>query len=144
MKNMYKKIKGISYVEENEKIALYNAQNVFDYIKNEYINIDKEVVFIVYVDSDNHIISKELLNYGGIDYSIVDARNLFKRILNINASGFFMVHNHPSGCPKPSKEDKEVAREIKDISDKLNIRFLDNLIINSRTGFFSFFSEDLI
>jgi len=44
-----------------------------------------------------------------------------------------MVHNHPSGDPKPSAEDLSVTKSLKQLTDLLPIRFLDHIIIGRKS-----------
>jgi len=63
--------------------------------------------------------------------------------VRLNASGVILVHNHPSGNPTPSKEDKLLTKEITDAAFALDIRVLDHLIVG-KDGYFSFMENNLL
>ena len=50
-----------------------------------------------------------------------------------NAAALIMVHNHPSGDPKPSAEDLSVTKALKQLTDLLPIRLLDHIIIGRKS-----------
>ena len=63
-----------------------------------------------------------------------------QKALECRAYAFFLIHNHPSGDPTPSKEDLSVTKKIKEISHLMNIQFLDHIIIGDTH--YSFFDND--
>jgi DNA repair protein RadC len=52
-----------------------------------------------------------------------------------NAAALIMVHNHPSGDPKPSVEDLSVTKSLKQLTDVMPIRLLDHIIIGRKNYF---------
>lgn len=140
---IYKKMEILREVNINYKIQILSSNNCYEFIKNEFENLNKEIVFLILVDTKNQVIQKKLLSIGTIDFSIVDMRDLFKEILLISASGFFLIHNHPSGDVTPSDEDLELTNKINQISKLLNLRFLDHLIVNEN-NFYSMYDNNLI
>ena len=133
--NMYK-----FYIKEkvNGK-ALSSAEAVFEELK-ELANADQESLWVVYVNTKNEMIGKDMVSLGGIDYASVDIRILFRRILLNNAPAFLIVHNHPGNSPEPSREDKDLTNHIKEASKLLQLRLLDHVIIASK-GYYSFQSN---
>jgi DNA repair protein RadC len=66
-----------------------------------------------------------------------------RRALELRASAFIMVHNHPSGDPTPSKDDIAMTREVKEAADKLGIVLHDHIVVG-RKGHASFKALGLI
>jgi DNA repair protein RadC len=97
---------------------------------------------VIFVDSKNQVIKKEFIFEGTINYSIIEPRKIIKRALVLDASGFFIIHNHPSGDVTPSEDDINVTKKIKKVCENLNLRFLDHLIYGDN-DFFSFFDNDI-
>ena len=60
-----------------------------------------------------------------------DACPLFRAVFNANAEAFLVAHNHPSGNPKPSRDDVEMTRKLMAGAELLGVRLLDHLIIGS-------------
>ncbi len=124
------------------KIQIKSSNDIYNLIKYEFNALSHEKVMIIFVDSKNQILKKEFIFEGGINYSIIEPRLIIKKVLAINASGFFLAHNHPSGDTMPSEEDISITRKIKNICNQLNIRFLDHIIIGE--DYYSLFENDLI
>jgi len=125
---------------ENQ-IKITNSKDIFELVKSDFENLPTEKIQIILINSKNNIIKKEFLSIGNLNYSELDIRKLIKRIFELEASGFFLVHNHPSQDTTPSSEDIQITNQIKEITKKLNIRFLDHLII-SNNKFYSFFDNN--
>lgn len=104
---------------------------------------DQENVFLLCLNSANKIISKKLLFKGTINESIVHPREIFKEAIRQSAVSIILVHNHPSGDPTPSQEDKEITMLIKKLSNMMSLNLLDHVIIASE-GFFSFKENGLL
>lgn len=124
------------------KIKLNSSSNVYDYIKSEFIGLEFEIVIAVFVGVKNQVIKKEIISRGGINYSNIDKRELIKKALEYNASGLFLVHNHPSGDETPSSEDIKITKEIIEVFNIMQVKFLDHLIVGKE--YYSMFDNDLI
>lgn len=123
-----------------EKIQVGCSEDIYNYVKTDFSNLTIEKVMVVFVDSKNNIIKKEFIHEGSINYSIIEPRKIIKRALTLDASGIFLLHNHPSGDPTPSQEDRNITRKIKEISKMLGIRFLDHIIVGDT--YYSFFDNE--
>lgn len=122
------------------KVKIGSSRDVYEFVKSDFLNLGKERVMVVFVDSKNQVIKKEVVFEGSINYSIIEPREIVKRVLSYDASGFFLVHNHPSGDTTPSEDDVRITARIKEVCKSLNIRFLDHLIVGE--DFFSFYDDD--
>ena len=89
------------------------------------------------------LIADEVQQRGTIDHTPVYPREVVKRALALNAAALILVHNHPSGDPKPSRDDIEMTKEIKAAAGALGISIHDHLVIG-RKGHASFRSLGLI
>jgi DNA repair protein RadC len=89
------------------------------------------------------LITDEVQQRGTIDHTPVYPREVVKRALELGAAALILVHNHPSGDPKPSREDIEMTREVKTAAGALGIAIHDHLVIG-RKGHASFRSLGLI
>ena len=116
--------------EEATGNELSNSDAVFEELK-DLANADQESLWVIYVNTKNKVIGKDMVSLGGIDWAGVDMRILFRRIILNNAPAFFIVHNHPTGDPEPSNADKELTEQISKASELLQLRFLDHVIIGT-------------
>ena len=83
------------------------------------------------------MIKNQQISTGGISGTVVDARIILKNALDLLASSMILVHNHPSGNPKPSHEDLTITKKITEAAKLIDITVLDHLIIfeNKYTSF---------
>jgi len=123
-----------------KKIQIQNSNDVYEITKEDFANLLNEKVIAIFVDTKNKIIKKEFISQGGLNFSIIEPREIIKKVLSLDASGFFLVHNHPSNDLTPSIEDLKITRKIKKICDKLQIRFLDHIIVGD--GYYSIFANN--
>lgn len=69
------------------------------------------------------------LSHGNVNSSVVGIREMFQKALLANAVCVIVMHNHPSGDPKPSREDVEVTKRMKEAGKLLGVDVLDHIII---------------
>ena len=92
---------------------------------------------ILFLDRKNILMADEVQQKGTVDHTPVYPREVVKRALELGASAFILVHNHPSGDPTPSKADIAMTREVKEAVAKLGIVLHDHVVV-TRSGFNSF------
>lgn len=80
---------------------------------------------------------------GGIDTTVADVRTIMRKLLEVGATNFAIVHNHPSGCVIPSSADKRLTEAVRDAAKLFNIRLIDHVIIGSGS-YYSFADEGLM
>ena len=117
--------------------VLNSPENVYDFSKLKIGSNRNESLLAIFLDTKNKVISYEIVSEGSIDSFVVYPRKIIELALNNNASGLIIVHNHPSGDTSPSKSDHELTKELNDISESMDIRLLDHLIV-SKNEYYSF------
>ncbi len=126
-----------------EKPIYKSAKEIFDYLYHSMRDLRKEVFKVIYLNSQNQIIETADLFEGTVNSSVISPRQAVEDALKHNAVSLIFVHNHPSGNPNPSKNDKEVTRDLVYAGSIMRIRVLDHIIIGDNK-FFSFAGEGLI
>jgi DNA repair protein RadC len=106
-------------------------------------NQPTERFHLLFLDKKNVLIASEAQQKGTVDHTPVYPREVVKRALELNASAIIMVHNHPSGDPKPSRADVEMTRQVKDAAQAVGINLHDHLVIG-KSGHSSFKSMGLL
>jgi len=148
-----KNIFGIRFVREiSEKYLedriikqeIYRTpQDVFNYLYVSMRGLKKEVFKTLFLDVKNRLIATEKMFKGTVSSSVVYPREIVKRAIKKDASSVILVHNHPSGDPAPSPEDKRITRDVVDALEAVDIKVLDHIIIGDNR-YFSFASEKLL
>jgi DNA repair protein RadC len=121
--------------------SVYCAGDVYERMK-DLVKSDQETFWLLGYDNKNREIYRDCLFIGGITSVNVDVRILFKRLLISGSSAFVVLHNHPTLCA-PSSEDRALVNTLKMISNMLDLRFLDSIIV-ADDGFWSFYDNGLM
>ncbi len=115
-----------------------NSRDLFESFREEFAALDRENFAMVTLDSKNRMIGYHTLSVGSLATSIVHPREAFKpAVLLENAAAVIFLHNHPSGDPAPSWEDRECTSRLTAAAKILGIRILDHVIFGE-TEYFSF------
>jgi len=123
--------------------VLTNWQQLIDYCHAALAHEKTEQFRILFLDRKNVLIADEVQQRGTIDHTPVYPREVVKRARDLGAAALILVHNHPSGDPKPSRDDIEMTKEIRKAAEALGISIHDHLVIG-RKGHASFRSLGLL
>lgn len=93
---------------------------------------EKEYVYLIALNSQNAIISIEQLQKGTVDKASLYEREVVEVLLKTGAVSFVLVHNHPSGSTRPSKEDIIRTQAIYNITKQMKISLFDHLIVSKK------------
>ena len=102
-----------------------------------------EVVFAIFLDNQTRIISDEEMGRGTINYAPVYPKHVMQRCLDLNASSIVLVHNHPSGCIEPSREDVHFTKNLIKAAELFDVAVHDHVIVG-KGEFFSFRERGII
>ena len=86
----------------------------------------------VFLDSRGHILREREIFVGTIDRAIVSTRDVLRLALDANATGVVLYHNHPSGDPTPSAEDRAFTEKMSEALELANMHLIDHIIIGRR------------
>ena len=117
--------------------TLTSPQRVVDFLRMSLVGLPHEAFAVVFLNTQNEVITHEVINEGTIDQVAVYPRRIIEKALANHAAGIIVSHNHPSGYTEPSEEDKRLTRSLKDAAHLLDIRLLDHIIVG-KSGYFSF------
>ncbi|MBW2716207.1 MAG: JAB domain-containing protein, partial [Deltaproteobacteria bacterium] len=87
-------------------------------------------------DARHRVLRSEMISQGTLTASLVHPREVFRPALRNAAAALVLVHNHPSGDPTPSAEDREVTARLASAGEILGVRVLDHIVVAER-GFCS-------
>ncbi|NCN45213.1 MAG: hypothetical protein COU63_04505 [Candidatus Pacebacteria bacterium CG10_big_fil_rev_8_21_14_0_10_36_11] len=95
----------------------------------------KEHTVCLYLNARSELLKIETVAIGGLNYSLMEPKEILSSALTLPAAAFILAHNHPSGNANPSDADKDSSQKLLKVSEQLGIRFLDHLIIAKQTHF---------
>lgn len=108
---------------------LSSAQFIYDYMLPKMQDLDTEEAWILLMNQRYRLIKAERISHGGITETAVDVRIILREALLNNATVVALCHNHPSGNPKPSRDDDQLTSRVKSACETMRIAFLDHLIV---------------
>lgn len=120
-----------------DEVFLGSPDKVFAYLKDDLEMLDQEHFIVLYLNTKGYLIEAVELFIGSLNASIIHQRDIFKHAVMLSAAHFIMVHNHPSGDPTPSLNDKKVTSVILKSSEIMDITLADHIIIG-KNKFYSF------
>lgn len=125
------------------KIFKVTDQRLIDYLIASMGSQPTECLRVLYLDRAMRLIGDEVSASGSLSSLTVFPRVIFKRALEISASGIVLVHNHPSGTVEPSQCDVEFTRSFAASARLLEIELFDHIIV-TESRWFSFAKRGLI
>lgn len=124
------------------KIILNSSKLVAEYLQARIGSKKEEHFVILYFDTRNKLINEEI-SVGTLNASLVHPREVFKKAIKENVAQIIIAHNHPSGDPKPSKEDISTTKRLVEAGKLVGISVIDHIIITSGE-YFSLKEKDII
>lgn len=142
-KTIYKlEIKRVPTVQETS-FKVTSPQDIASQFMEYFRYLDREHFEILHLDTKNDFVAKELISIGSLNSSIVHPREVFKGAILNNSASIILLHNHPSGDVRPSKEDINITQRLIKSGEILGIKVLDHLILGDGT-YLSFKEENII
>jgi DNA repair protein RadC len=103
------------------------------YLTLKFLGCTHEELHAIFVDEANGFIAEELFCQGATRHLTIRLAPIVRRAFELGAKGIYLVHNHPSGSPTPSKEDIQTTRRVAEIAGALEIVIVDHLIVAGDT-----------
>jgi DNA repair protein RadC len=107
-------------------------------------NPSTESLCVLYLDGRSRLLSGRVVAMGGASSLSIKAREVFQGACDVGASGIIIGHNHPSGDPKPSPEDKAMTKHLVDAGEVLGISVLDHIIVTDCGRSYSFLESGVL
>jgi DNA repair protein RadC len=127
-------------VRERETIT--SIDDLIEYCKVSMSRLRHERFVAIFLDAGNAIITEIQIN-GSVDHAPVYPREIAKQALAHNAISIILVHNHPSGNPRPSLADVQTTDKITEVCNAIGIRIVDHVIVG-RSRYTSFRQAGLL
>ena len=121
-----------------EKRIIKSSKDINDIFASEFIYEKDEILKLIVLNNKN-IIKRVIQITNGKQNSVTfDIKSILLEAIKTGYNKIILVHNHPSGDSKPSRDDIEVTKKIREITEIIGIKFLDHIIIgdNEYTSIF--------
>lgn len=108
---------------------LMASRDVRNLVKAHFEGRPHEEFLVVFLDAKHRPTGYQVISVGSLTLSIVEPREVFKAAVCMNAAAVLCVHNHPSGDPTPSQEDRALTKRLVESGNLLGIRVLDHVVM---------------
>lgn len=126
-----------------EQTDLSNPRAVYEYVLPRFGGKEQEEFLVILLNAKNRVIHVETVSRGTLTASLVHPREIFKSAIRRSAHAMILAHNHPSGDPAPSREDREVTQRLIHAGKLLGIEVLDHVVVG-RGRYVSFRERGLV
>jgi DNA repair protein RadC len=120
--------------------SVRGPDDVFRHFHARLRDACQEHFYVLLLDGRHRILGEEVVSLGTLTASLVHPREVFRPALRASAAALILVHNHPSGDPEPSPEDRSVTERLGRAGELLGIPVLDHVVVAER-GFRSLRDE---
>ena len=125
--------KRLATAPDTPKPIITSPQDAANLVMEDMRYYREEHFRVLFLDTRNQVTNASDISIGTLNASIVHPREVFKAAISHLAAAIVLVHNHPSGDPKPSGEDLSLTARLKQAGELVGIPVFDHLIIGDGT-----------
>jgi DNA repair protein RadC len=129
--------------EAKEEQKISSSKDAYHILNEKLADLPHEEFWMLLLNRANKVIRAEHISKGGITGTVVDVRLIAKSALEHHTSSVILGHNHPSGNLKPSQNDIDITKKIKEALNLFDISLFDHLIIGDG-AYYSFTDEGIL
>ena len=115
--------------QPQERPVIRYPEDAANLLQGEMGLLDQEEMRVVLLNTRNQVLGTARVYRGNVHTAVVRIGELFKEALRQNAPALILVHNHPSGDPKPSSEDIAMTKQAIDAGELLDIDVVDHIVL---------------
>ena len=122
---------------------IYSSEDAYKYLLPTYKEgtiCYKEYFKVLFLNQASQILGYTLISEGGITETCADVRVILQAALLTNSVAIILAHNHPSGNLKPSRQDMEITKQVRDAAKLMRITVTDHVILTD-ARYYSFADE---
>ena len=127
----------------SDLVKFVDSASIYQYMYPLMRDLTGEESWVLLLNNNLRLIRKVKLSIGGLTETLVDVRRVMKEVLQADATCFVLLHNHPSGSLRPSREDDRLTERVKRAAETLNVRLIDHMIVTDG-GYYSYQDEGRI
>jgi DNA repair protein RadC len=128
--------------EQVRNVALDSPELIYQHFAPQMQHLPQEHLVAVLLNTKLQLMAAVDVSRGTVSETLAHPREILHPVINRNAYAFFLMHNHPSGDPVPSRQDVQMTNRVREAAELMQIRFVDHVIIgrpsSGRLPYFSF------
>ena len=106
------------------------SNDLYDFFRPLMCDKSHEVFWVVLLDNRLQYIDDRCISQGDVKGTVVEPRMVFNYVVSKQAVAFAVAHNHPSGNPKPSRDDDHLTSRLANVARELGVRLIDHIIVS--------------
>lgn len=126
-----------------KRLSFNSPETIADYYMEKLRHREQECLVLLMLDTRNRFLADRVMTIGTVNASLASPREIFMEALRQHAVSIILIHNHPSGDPTPSREDKDMTQRMQKAGKMLEIQLIDHLIIGDQ-NYFSFCEKGML
>ncbi len=128
----------LSELDDAEQPKIDSSEAIVSLMHRALERQRREHFVVLLLNARHRLLCKQTIAIGSTNGVHVHPREVFHLAVREQASALAVVHNHPSGDPRPSEEDKKLTVKLTCIGELLGIPLIDHIIVCSRHRYYSF------
>lgn len=133
----------LSRAEAHPRDEVLTPPSAYAYLAPRLRDAREERFVALLLDTRSRVFREATISVGSLNASIVHPREVFRTAMAHGAAALLLAHNHPSGDPRPSREDRELTRTLVEAGKLLDVPVYDHVVVAAE-GYFSFREAGLI
>ena len=121
--------KRIANASATNREHITSPSDIAQYMMSRLRYEKNEKFYAIFLNTKNRIIRVKQISVGSLTSSVVHPRSVFNAAITSNSCSFIVAHNHPSGDPYPSTEDRNLTRALEEGGNVLGIPLIDHVVI---------------
>lgn len=105
------------------------SPKLLEYLRASMGALPDEVLRVLFLSPSRGLLADEQLQHGSLGHVAIYPRTIFRRAIELDAAAIILVHNHPSGDPRPSTADIDATHRLAAIGRSLDIEILEHIIV---------------
>ncbi|HEX8395350.1 MAG TPA: DNA repair protein RadC [Longimicrobium sp.] len=126
-----------------DRECLRTARDVYERMRLVMRDLQQEELHALLLNPANQLLRDVVVARGTADEVKIHPRDVFRPALAEGAAKVVLVHNHPTGVPTPSPEDREITRRVLGAGRTMGITLQDHIIVGE-ASYYSFSEEGLM
>jgi DNA repair protein RadC len=123
--------------EPAEGLSVSCSKDVYDLFRARLLSLPREQFMVLTLNTRNRILSEDLCALGSVNSVHIHPSEVVRQAIIRSAPSIICLHNHPSGDPTPSPEDRLLTERISQASSLMGVRMLDHVIVAAQS-YYSF------
>lgn len=125
-----------------DKRSITSPDIVYQLMLPQLKNLDHEECWVLYLNRANFLIGKEMITSGSLESTLIDTGRILRKAIEKQCSYVILVHNHPSGSPRPGQADIHQTDVLRKALAAVGIHLADHVVV-AEDSFYSFSEERL-